>query len=161
MPGRCHPKWLMITGSSHGAAQRRGGRGCVMRPSPAPAQPECGREDSPDEHRGGTLLSSWLSPSREPRSWSPGKSGEPHGSWGDERSRVLLSPLLPALLAWPRAGRASSALKRTPCLGPAGADTGARVSNGLPSGAHGAPRVLDGTFAVAPSAHRSSDGPEA
>lgn len=62
---------------------------------------------------------------------------EPHGSWGDEPSRVLLSPLLPALLAWPWAGRASSALKRTPCLGPAGADTGARVSNGLPNGAHG------------------------
>ena len=86
---------------------------------------------------------------------------ERRGSGGDELSRVLLPPLLPALLAWPRAGRASSALTRTPGLDPAGADTGACVSNGFPGGAHGAPRARDGESAVASSPHRSSDGPEA
>lgn len=86
---------------------------------------------------------------------------ERRGSGGDELSRVLLPPLLPALLAWPRAGRASSALTRSPGLDPAGADTGACVSNGFPGGAHGAPRARDGESAVASSPHRSSDGPEA
>ena len=84
-----------------------------MRPGPRPTQPECGPEDSPDEHRGTLLSSCHLQ-----ESLAHGPQGSPRRLQAEGASRLMgrraepgpavSAPPCPARLALGRQGQLRS-----------------------------------------------------